>query len=890
MTRHLLQRLLTVVILSISVLSTIKSYAQINGPIISAGKVDIKFDESGKVIILPGSAILKGCKYDLTITVAAPSSKHKKLIAAIIDKLDSTYYKLENTSDYQYSSLYAYLWGEAAVKSIKDQIIELSDILKAKDPKSALTSSASDFPMFISKKFLLDNLFGDNFTVTSSIEKASHTGPFDSDISFTVQNVSATDTLQIDVFVEDLEKNFYKALFTESRKKVANELDKLKPGVFYAHALKFNRLKETFLDIRRQVELEPAKYICDGSLISKYEEAASLFEMGPKLFSLPPAESNDPFAVNFLGELKKGWLQNWLIQWMWTLKGNITINPLAFTDRQFLYFLKGYDISKANAYDEYRESALKLMKSSPELNDAKINFAAYDSLLQQKGMGKQVFGYDSRNKTLLDNNTSNAAKAQKIAFIITTLKLPAIGKEQEDSIVFRYFDASAKLAGSKAKDIPTIPTKYQVVAVIHNISDKESFSIKESSTETPNQSEAITQLNTAADGVSDLFSKAGPLPAILSNVLLSFRNPDNFIPSRSVLEDVVVIGAGQSKLKVNDYFIRSSLLDDKFNVSLIDYKRKAVTENLLPEIRRLFYKYNESCDYLFSLYMRKIDALDFKVKVFRNKSYPDIRAEFNKVKSVILFKADSISMSMATVMRSFEKSVILKQLDTYIAISDLISSPEFFTLPPKSYDAKDPDTDNPKYRNEFYTFGEEKKSVEKSNLITLSNSETKKEIKVTDSYFIAPSQRMTYSLGLAYVFGPFRRSEVTVADNKITNAADEEQVRVLLALHYHLKKIILKDDRPIWKLSGDALKSRLSIMVGLSFPKPLYNPHVGVAADIWTGVKVSTGLHFYRFTDYSILNGQISDQHSKYVYNGTFTAINIDPATFVKFLSSSIFK
>lgn len=151
-------------------------------------------------------------------------------------------------------------------------------------------------------------------------------------------------------------------------------------------------------------------------------------------------------------------------------------------------------------------------------------------------------------------------------------------------------------------------------------------------------------------------------------------------------------------------------------------------------------------------------------------------------------------------------------------------------------------------------------------------------------YVTAPTTWLTPSIGIAYIFDAFRRSEVKVENGAVTNNTDEEQLRIIAGFHIHFAPMLQKDNRSIFQLKGKALLSRFSAFAGVSFPKPFYNLHPGLSADIWPGVKVMAGAHFYHFTNYTVLNNQIIDQKSGYVFNGGFASINIDPVAFVKLI------
>ena len=853
-----------------------------NTPVIRS-TIDVITDERGKIKSIPGFALIKNQEYTFQICIEAPVEQHGRFLNHFSEILTSTYEKLKDEDEYQYARLYKYLWGDSVFNSIKDQINKLQIILKSSNPDSTLNASIDSFPLFLGKSFLQQNLFGNIFHTKCTLDNAQYTSPYYTDQVISTTKTVTDDTLKLEISVADIEKQFYRNFFNESRRLVESDLNAVKAKRFYVEIKSLNNYIKRLDSIQTVIRNNKGEYICDRSIYDRYQDIISSFEGDYFPF----------FRKSILDEIRSGWMSIWLQRWIWKMDGNIALNPLPFTDEYLLPLEVGYDTLKAKEYNEYRESALEQMKSSKTLNEAKINYNAYDSLLKQKGTGSEVFSYRPLNESLIRANEENKTKAQSINTAISSIKIPLIEEKAKDNFIYRYYDASDNLRGSNKNNNFTISNKINVIAVGYNIKQKERFSCKVSTEEVKNQSEAITQLNQGADAFTDLFTKASLLPGILSNFVLSFRKPNHVIPNRTILSDVVVVGFTHRVLKNKNYSLSFNKDEEgDYIVNLRDYRNNIVDrKNLSSKIEGLFASNNIDCEPLRDLFYYKVDTLLSKI----NLKFVYIKS--GKIKETISLMADSILERIRLISRevynareSYMKQAILKQIDSYKAIIKIITTPDFYTLPPKVYESRDSDPLIPQFRNELVAFEQEKKAAQKNIEIVLTNETTKKEFKIKDSYRTAPVQTITYSLGLAYIFNSFRRSEVTVQDNKISNSADEEQFRIIAGLHYHLKPVILADDRPIWKLKGEELKSRFSIFGGLSFPKPLYNLHIGVSGDIWTGIKLTTGFHFYRFTDYSMLNGQVIDQHSKYIYNGMFLSINIDPPTFVKFLSINFFK
>jgi hypothetical protein len=205
-----------------------------------------------------------------------------------------------------------------------------------------------------------------------------------------------------------------------------------------------------------------------------------------------------------------------------------------------------------------------------------------------------------------------------------------------------------------------------------------------------------------------------------------------------------------------------------------------------------------------------------------------------------------------------------------------------YILPPSKITISDSSTEA-SYYNHFVSIPAQEGAKKIALPLTITNKKDKSSYVRDDSYKVSPLRWITASMGLTYITQKFRRNDVTIQDGKVTNAADEDQLRLLAGIHIYPWPILLTDDRFIGNLKNDWY-TRTSIFVGLSFPKALYNPHLGIGIEPWPGVKVIGGAHFYKKSIYTVINDQLADQRSKYVYNAPFVALNIEPVTFLKLL------
>lgn len=152
-------------------------------------------------------------------------------------------------------------------------------------------------------------------------------------------------------------------------------------------------------------------------------------------------------------------------------------------------------------------------------------------------------------------------------------------------------------------------------------------------------------------------------------------------------------------------------------------------------------------------------------------------------------------------------------------------------------------------------------------------------------YKTAQKQRFGVSIGPAFTLFAskyYAKNTVTEPANEpIKIATTRDLVNFTFGLHIYPWKIFTLDNNAFHSKASPAYE-RLSVYVGLGFPKTLENFYPGISFDVIAGIKVIGGVHCYLHDRYKIVNNVVEDKTSRFRDAGGFISINIDPRIAVK--------
>jgi hypothetical protein len=861
-----------------------KSFAQQGEPLPGGSTINLTFDEDGKIITPPGGFSLKeGEKYNYKITVLKPVKQHAQLIKYFRDKVQNTYQKLNDPTD-PVAIIYQQLCTGSGkdFNSFKTQYKDLYDALNT-DPVTALANMsakpADSFGFFNRKDNLIKYLFGDIYKVKFIVDKQTQTitASYAKNAEATFDNVvHSVDHADVEVRVADLQKQFLISYYNDLITPVNNFFKNVPTNQFYEVALKTDLVAVT------QIREELVRKIQPGVHKPGFT------------FCIPNLQRD-------LQMLRQGYNSNlmikildfdWVLFWAWYNDGELKLNPLNFTDQNRLYLPKAYDEKKAKEYDLYITNSMNRMKSPS--SDLKISVPQFDTLNRLSGKGKEVYSYEKENAETKKKNLAAAKVFQQVFKLTDSISFRVTDPQAENDLYLKSYNAAEGLKPSKGSLKRAIPLDTHVEVMGYNIKSSQAFTVTPTFIVIEDKSKAIAQLDDAGNTATSLATQAlanitagstltGLFKQSSKNVQINLTSPtpkslsgeqkgtNTFAPGGINYYIILSKSKGKLELQVTD--------DDKTPFSAED-----VTELINQELDKTGI---DNCnDKLKDLIYKKIyDNIQAKT-IKLNGNIAHMEAARRKILDEISDIATTIASDEITKIKIYEKGIYDELANQYALLSvagNMINQANV-TIPPDKLKMDDDQTPAA-YLNTYFSI-DDQDAAKKVNLqLTLTNKADNKVLfPKSDFYRTSTAHWVTGSLGFGYVFNAFSRSDVTIKDGVITNTPDEDQFRLIAGLNFYPVPIMLTDSRCIFSLKGRDLASRFSIFTGVSFPKPLYNPHLGISVEPWPGIKLTGGIHFYRRTTYTVVNDQVSNEHNAYNYNGAFASLTIDPVTFIKLI------
>ncbi|GEP97976.1 hypothetical protein [Chitinophaga cymbidii] len=832
----------------------------------------IQINEKGEIKAPPpaGFALMEKRSYNIRVIVDSPHTAHKALLKYLREQCLAAYEILDNK---QLSTLHIYvdLYGRADLDTLKAQLWALADILDEEDVQEALKNSPHNFDRLLGKAFLTQQLFGTIFTLRFGKKDISL--PFDQKAVLDTTITTVDENVRLPILVADMKKQFIRAYFTASRDTIAPLIDGMRPRVFYDDILPAaGGMSKKYEDLLKEVKKEDGPFICDDDVLNRFRKL------------------NEQFYANTLIRILR---TKWLLCWTWYMAGDLRLNPLGFTDKALLPVLKG-DTNKVKDYNAYVQSAKQLMIHSNELNEAKINYRLMDSLLRLQGKGEELFGEAAQNSAQETRNKESAATGQKVLHTINSSTMRVVSGRKPHLYLLLSYNAANKLKGSTHSKTITYTADVTAEAMAYNIAAGQQFQVKQSSSPIPDKSSVISELdNIGSIAEAALTAANSAVPGWTQ--MINISSPPSPQPSSIRVGFLATPSVGAAAPHIPEAtFLKSK---PSFRVRVHNEGRNQLILLETGTGGRLIHKVNiaDSMWKVMRTYCYEVrnDIMEEMQQQIRNDTsetfflFEEAELAFYKTAEQLRIQVNGIMEKIHA--KYFDRNTqavsdtILARIQFLNGAGTFFGYPKYI-LPPAIFKAQ-ADT-IPAFRNQYETLATTE-TPQKNSLEPLITDKKTGEtvVKTTDSYKSAKPHFITSSLGVAWIPNRFQRSDATLSNGTITNTRDEANIRLITGIHFHPVRIILADDRSVFRMkSFREVASRTSLFLGASFPKPLYNLHFGGSVDIWTGVKASAGIHVYRYTKYTVLNNQVTKEESKYLSNGLFLSLSITPATFVKLI------
>ncbi len=852
--------------------------------------IKLEFDEYGKLKSAPPGFVLKtGRSYSFDVSVDTVKKRQKELFEFVKKNLAATLARLGNPDDNFLTICSAYL-VKTDMDELKKEMNELYEILNDKKPVDAFGKSGSTFKYFLGRSFLQTSLFFDASAYKpkfAQIQAAQKQGKGGS--SGSANPIKAPeDSLEITLTTVDIRKKFLSDYFMKSMQDHGALFKKLKPVSFYTNdirrddklALNIYKIQNelSVLIQMREGHADPEAYFCQDDL---YKEYLSVLDQITSF-------KRDNNLISILET-------DWLASWLWFEEGALTLSPLGYTSPELLDRINISDTARSVVFDRYIDSLINRMIVSPDITEPRARVALMDSLIKLRGTGKTRYSKAALIQQMEKENKQKKIKAEEVNTFAQQLVFRSVKPGRLDGAFIGGFDASGSLKKMDSKRSFTVPNEFNQEVLVYNLKPGQDFSVTKTAENIPDQSKLITNLNEVGDmfstltggaansltGFSGLFKEKLISGSVIKPFILNYNalNSEMMNKSTKLLEN-----------KNKDYFLnftlKNGLLRAIFSAELDNMNVPPVE---LDELYENYWRNNEFGNCALVRKMVEEKMVDF----FKRNTFTIEGRNFNddalrRVVDTFNKQMDLITKEVSDELNVNKAYNKLANWYNYFATLDSVFEPVVkHQLPPAEMDL---DTNRtPSYRSRYESLDKESGAKQVKYEVTLTDADAKTSIKLKNTYKTAPTHWITGSLGVGYINNTYRRSEVTVTNGVITNSPDDDNVRLLMGINFHIWPVILADDRSIFNMKEwRQVRTRLSLFAGASFPKPWYNLHAGLSVDVWAGLKLTGGVHFYRHTYYQVLNNQVTDEKSRYESNGAFFGVTMDPGTFVKLIG--IFK
>lgn len=831
------------------------SAGQVDKPRWKPKSFEIKIDENGMLRELPPYALVTDKTYEIKVIIDSMPGQQEKLLKFLAEKSLESYNQIQDDIARAND-----LFGAAATQDLLEDLKAVNTIasMERNDALNALQdSNCRSLTSFISKDVLKDLLFDRQMTLSVN----GKTYSFDYKKGFDTTLIITADQSEnrINVVVEDKVKMFLKAYFdsTLSKENLDAQLKNVNIQRFYtqdvpAAKLTYDAIK-SLLDTLTKAD---TPVLCNTGLMQRYHDLKNRTSLFYNLVR-----------------------SKWMLYWSWYTGSNFRLNPLPFTDEARLPASYAMLEADKDTYRRYLDSVISLMLRADQLNTAKTDYKHMDSLLQERQSNRFA---TARIQALKAVNKEQATAMQQTMWTANSIITINVEKKKRRKLILRAYNASDKLKGGSMPE--AVPTDTRVVAVAYNIPQKKEVTFKENASPIEDKSAAVKDVNSALDIAGTGIGGAAKTSSAFSQIVSGFRAKD-YKPGLTItpVENQESINKLYERESNNPYQMRLTK-DPQGNsvlLMLVHNGQELEHANLTETALDFLAEKNLQCGSFPDKVLQKIRGFQ---EVTVNLGTIEAVAS-NGFKEKVKAYADSVNHIIAEVYKQ-EMDLIINDLTDLAKKWGVVAAfgeyPRYI-LPPAKFESNTDTT--PAYRNKIFLLANETSAQKKSFELALIDSKTQAtQFTYKGSYKTSPEHLFTASIGVLNLVSPVYQVNATMENGAIRTSVDEERVRLFAGLHLHPWKILLTNDKPIWQLCGRDFFSRVSLFAGVSFPKPLYNPHAGLSFDIWAGIKANVGYHWYRYTEYTVVNNQITDEKSRYRKQGLWYGISIDPVTFAKII------
>lgn len=455
------------------------------------------FNENGQLIQLsplhgkkPAFSILKQPIFQKdTISLAFPvltnldsaqleEKKAKKKI--LTDKIDETLKRLEDRKD-DLLPLLNGLWGAAEVNKVKQELVDLKDVIENESPVPGNIIHLKDAAA--SAKAHL-------FTTAPNL--------------FTIKNNTAT---KAELWKKEVFNHFLIDYYNATRQVADARITKLKWSELSEQSQQleldlkaaFNLLKVVY---EQNMEFNADHYHAMQDFHNQLRRSTSVFSKMLAVLGLP-----------------------WFKQWFWFRSGQLRFNPLDFTTDEFLDKNPDADITRAAIFDQYIDAVIDKYIQF----DTAGKVEEFKKILSQKRTGRIVFSLkEAKEKAAAANSAAMKKLTQADALLNRVEILP--------EAPFYQFSAEKGFSttANKRKYLPTpLRINEKKYLLVHNVAKGYRIGVTEEKTPVVNRSEFQAITDTLVEmGVTVAAFTASAMPYAAS--IATFLNKTTIPVNKSI--------------------------------------------------------------------------------------------------------------------------------------------------------------------------------------------------------------------------------------------------------------------------------------------------------------------------------------------------------------------
>ncbi|WP_207514395.1 hypothetical protein [Longitalea luteola] len=715
------------------------------------------------------------------------------------------------------------------------------------------------------------------------------------DINSLIASLSATPfkqtlTASSDLYILDSLLAFY---LDENKWKFYKTVDK-EEGKYYSITLKIIDLANDFLiNYYNRIYVTPENAAYRKLNVENYQEIIRQANELQKIVHEMPATPKDSFTIatlnkayrlhesisqflqgNLLSKLLKA---PWTRSWIWKTGGYIRFNPLPFTIEESINEPSKTDSAKLRYYNRYVEATLEKRIAT----DSVMNITTFKEELAQYGKGKELFTDLSKQKKALNDNEAARKRILQVSRVVNNVKVPLAVPN-----AYYILYSSPNEEDKDIRRLQAFSIDDKLVFPVHNLpKGHRSVLIKKKADLIKDQSDVQIAIDEHIDQIAQIALALQPALGFAIKQITALNGPFNLKgPSTltairpSVVADISDNRAEflhEGKIRFED--IKSS--DDFWTVA-----SGAAKNVIMSQLNPLNSAYS-------FMKLPELQSIEFDSGLFMS-----VKADYSKaIESLFIpkkFSKKQVQKMIEEVTEKYFKQFLEKNIapvvfnvinkdNSYIEIVKKVVKGS--TVPPGLLKAE---SDNePVYHSEIhYADVEDSTKKYEYDLVNIKDKDSLVFGRI--SYSTSKRRRIQFSSGLVYTITPVIRNNVTEENGQITVDSKEQRYGLYVALHFYpFNGGLFVQDKEFVANRKYGVANRINFMLGVSFPDPLENILFGLGYDFGPGIKLNTGLHFYRYDKFEVFNNAITNKSSIYRIAVPFVSLGIDPASLVKALN-----